>query len=185
MLYVSIAKRTDSPCGTTVAWPSGGSHTALANSNICAGLTNFSWNGFPYRSLVTIPSLEVNWGFAEFEAKLTIGSIAAEFVPLDALSTPKVPPCSCILDDSKDHQMIVRSASGLLSKSAYICPSCARRVRPTSNLQQKRRITQNYLEKTVEAKLAWAKQATEIKSGKQDSMLAMLEKRGFVNQVVG
>lgn len=50
---------------------------------------------------------------------------------------------------------------------------------------QKRFITQNHLKKTLEAKLEWARQATEIKTGKRDSMLTMLEKRGYVNQVVG
>lgn len=39
--------------------------------------------------------------------------------------------------------------------------------------------------KTIEAKIKWANQATEIKAGKQDSMLTMLEKRGYVNQIVG
>lgn len=52
-------------------------------------------------------------------------------------------------------------------------------------VQQRRGITQAYLQKTAEAKVAWAKRATEIKASKQDSMLTMLEKRGLVNQVVG
>jgi len=33
--------------------------------------------------------------------------------------------------------------------------------------------------------LAWAKKAAEIQAGKQESMLAMLENRGYVNQIVG
>jgi hypothetical protein len=81
--------------------------------------------------------------------------------------------------------MIVRSAAGLRLKSPYICPSCALRLRPTSAVHQKRGITQNYLEKTIEAKLDWTKRATEIKSGNQESMLTMLEKRGYINQIVG
>ncbi len=74
---------------------------------------------------------------------------------------------------------------GLLQTSAYICPSCALRLRPFASATQKRLITQGYLKKTVEAELEWARKATEIKAGKKDSMLTMLEKRGFVNQVVG
>jgi len=52
-------------------------------------------------------------------------------------------------------------------------------------VHQKRGITQAYLQKTIEAKIEWAKRATEIKAGGEESMLTMLEKRGYINQVVG
>lgn len=82
-------------------------------------------------------------------------------------------------------QMVVRSSTELLSRSPYICPSCVRRLVRKTIVHQRRGITQAYLQKTLEAKVEWAKRATEIKAGKQDSMLTMLEKRGLVNQIVG
>lgn len=50
---------------------------------------------------------------------------------------------------------------------------------------QKRNISQKYLQKESEAKKDWAKKAEKIKAGDQESMLTMLEKRGYVNQIVG
>ena len=50
---------------------------------------------------------------------------------------------------------------------------------------QKRFISKDYLQKTLEAKLQWARQATEIKAGKKERMLELLEKRGYINQIVG
>jgi len=81
--------------------------------------------------------------------------------------------------------MIPKASPRLFQKSSYICSSCARRFRAFGSATQKRSITQNHLKKTLEAKLDWARQATEIKAGKKDSMLTMLEKRGYVNQIVG
>ena len=69
--------------------------------------------------------------------------------------------------------------------SSFICPSCTRRIRLLGLVNQKRFISENYLQKTLEAKLQWARQATEIKAGRKGSMLDMLEKRGYVNQIVG
>ena len=83
------------------------------------------------------------------------------------------------------YRTVVRFSNGL----PYICPSCKGRLQTQFRLGvspfQKRFITQNYLRKSLEAKLAWARQATKIKDGKQDSMLSVLEKRGYVNQIVG
>ena len=73
----------------------------------------------------------------------------------------------------------------IFPSSAFICPSCTRRIRLLGSANQKRFITQNYLQKSLEAKLQWARQATEIKAGRKESMLDMLEKRGYVNQIVG
>ena len=50
---------------------------------------------------------------------------------------------------------------------------------------QKRSITQNWLRKTEEAKEAWDAQAQEIKAGRKQSMLSLLEERGYVNAVAG
>lgn len=81
--------------------------------------------------------------------------------------------------------MISKLSSSLLQSSSFICPSCIRRIRLLGSPNQKRFITENYLRKTLEAKLQWARQATEIKAGRKKSMLDMLEKRGYINQIVG
>ncbi len=76
--------------------------------------------------------------------------------------------------------MIGRPSPSLVLRSRHICQSCVLRLYP-----QRRVISQKYLEKQLDAKLAWAKKAAEIQAGKQESMLAMLENRGYVNQIVG
>jgi len=50
---------------------------------------------------------------------------------------------------------------------------------------QKRGITQQHIRKVGEAEEQWAQWASEIKAGKRQSFLSMLEERGFVNSVVG
>ncbi len=82
------------------------------------------------------------------------------------------------------------TASRLSQTSPYICASCVRHARIRGlRLQgamiQKRSITQNWLKKTAEAKDAWDAQAKEIKAGRKQSMLSILEERGYVNSVAG
>ena len=82
------------------------------------------------------------------------------------------------------------TASGLSRTSPYICASCARHVRALGLRSQgvtvqRRSITQNWIRKTAEAKEAWDAQAIEIKSGRKQSMLSVLEERGYVNSVAG
>ena len=101
--------------------------------------------------------------------------------------SPEV-PMSCLRGAHRrafERPMSSHKPSALLQKVRYICPSCACRVRPLRLQNQSRAITQNFLQKTIEAKLDWARQATEIKAGRKESMLTMLEKRGFVNQIIG
>ena len=81
--------------------------------------------------------------------------------------------------------MISRLPPPTLPSFPFICLSCTRRIRLLGSANQKRSITENYLQKTLEAKLQWARQATEIKAGRKESILDMLEKRGYVNQIVG
>lgn len=81
--------------------------------------------------------------------------------------------------------MISHSPQRLLQNSHYLCPSCARRLRTLNLANQTRSISQGHIKKTLEAKLEWARQATEIKAGRKESMLSMLEKRGYVNQIIG
>lgn len=69
----------------------------------------------------------------------------------------------------------------------YVCASCARSlfIAKSTLGAQTRSITQNYLRKTAEAADQWATWAGEIKAGKRKSMLAILEERGYVHQIVG
>ena len=86
---------------------------------------------------------------------------------------------------SSQYQMVSKPSLNILDSSPFICPSCIRSMRLQCSSAQKRFITQNYLRKTLEAKLQWTRQATEIRAGKKERMLDMLEKRGFINQIVG
>ena len=81
--------------------------------------------------------------------------------------------------------MISRVSPNLILASRYICASCARRLRPTGSKPQRRNITQTSGDNTTETKKEWEKRAREIREGKQESMLTMLENRGYVNQIVG
>jgi tyrosyl-tRNA synthetase len=69
----------------------------------------------------------------------------------------------------------------------YICTSCVRsQLIPSSKPGlQTRSITENFLKKTAEAADKWAMWAGEIRDGKRQSMLSILEERGYVNQIVG
>ena len=70
-------------------------------------------------------------------------------------------------------------------RSRHFYPPCVRQFTLKRATAQKRTITQNYPKTTEETKQEWAKQATEIRAGRRESMLAMLEKRGYINQIVG
>src|SRR5438046_1502558 len=62
--------------------------------------------------------------------------------------------------------------TGLVHGSAVIC-------------LQKRGITMQHLRRIKEADEQWAQWAREIREGKRQSFLKMLEERGYVNSVVG
>ena len=81
--------------------------------------------------------------------------------------------------------MLHNSPSRVVQESLRLCPSCAIRLRTLNSTGQRRSITQQHIEKILEAKLEWARQSTEIKAGRKESMLTLLEKRGYVNQIVG
>jgi hypothetical protein len=51
--------------------------------------------------------------------------------------------------------------------------------------QEKRWITQNHIRKIKDAEEDWQRRATAIRDGTKQSMLSLLEERGFVNQIVG
>lgn len=71
----------------------------------------------------------------------------------------------------------------------YICLSCQSRLPTTASQppqsQQKRWITRSHIIRIKEAMDDWAERADAIKNGKKQSMLSVLEERGFVNQIVG
>ncbi|KAK7525473.1 tyrosyl-tRNA synthetase [Phyllosticta citriasiana] len=62
----------------------------------------------------------------------------------------------------------------------HVCRQCASR-RPISPAFT-RRITQDYLRKTLEAEMEWKEKAKEIKAGKQPSFMSFLDERGYVKQ---
>ena len=97
---------------------------------------------------------------------------------------------SSVFHSSETAAMVAASASLQLSTSIpYVCRSCLKRqllrgpvVRP---LGQRRTITQGWLRKTDEAEQAWRAQAEEITAGRKESMLSVLEKRGYVHAIAG
>ncbi|KAK8184129.1 tyrosyl-tRNA synthetase [Phyllosticta citribraziliensis] len=62
----------------------------------------------------------------------------------------------------------------------YVCTQCAsrKRISPASA----RRITQDYLRKTLEAEMEWRERGKEVKAGKLPSFMSFLEERGYVKQ---
>ena len=75
-------------------------------------------------------------------------------------------------------------------QSSYVCSACL----PTSWAQfktllaaaaQKRHITQNFLRKKEAAREQWKMWAQEIRDGKKESYLKVLEQRGWVNNIAG
>ena len=86
--------------------------------------------------------------------------------------------------------MEIRGINGLVRKPPYICSSCRRkaqqaRVQASGVKAQTRCITQEFFRKKEEAKQAWASKAQDIKAGRQENILSILERRGYINQIVG
>ena len=87
--------------------------------------------------------------------------------------------------------------TGKAPRLPFICTPCRLRLEQTrgiafvSNLTKLRRTTEKhnwkwkYGDKLKNAEEEWQAKATEIEEGKRDSMLSILEQRGFVNQVAG
>ena len=77
--------------------------------------------------------------------------------------------------------------SGFTRTLPYICASCARSqfIAKSGFGSQTRSIGDKYRRKLAEAADQWATWAGEIEAGKRKSMLAILEERGFVNQIAG
>ena len=82
--------------------------------------------------------------------------------------------------------VVAQASTRLYSTSPYICRSCASRRATLTSLQEpKRAIHLNYLRKQEDAKKSWQNRGEEIRAGKQQSMLATLESRGYVSQIAG
>lgn len=81
--------------------------------------------------------------------------------------------------------MTPRPSVNAFSKSLpYVCRSCVY-CQSIAKTGQRRSITREFLRKTAEAEAQWKVQAGEIREGKRDSMLTILEKRGYVNSIAG
>lgn len=81
--------------------------------------------------------------------------------------------------------MLVKGNLHLPACKPYVCCSCLLQLPQAVVRQQRRAISQNYLKKQAEANAKWAENAEEIRAGNRDSMLTMLEKRGYIHQIVG
>ena len=71
----------------------------------------------------------------------------------------------------------------------YVCVSCRWRTTTTAShhpqLQQKRWITRNHIRRIKDAMTDWEERADATLKGKKQSMLSLLEERGFVHQIIG
>lgn len=79
----------------------------------------------------------------------------------------------------------VRSSVRFPETSLWVCRSCARRQRILLAQGQRRPVHLSYLKKQAAAEEAWEAQAEEIKDGKKESMLQILESRGYIGQIAG
>jgi hypothetical protein len=73
-------------------------------------------------------------------------------------------------------------------QSTYVCRSCRAKLFSADNRRlvvQKRWITRNHIRKIQEAEEDWSLRADAIATGKKQSMLSLLEERGYVNQIIG
>lgn len=70
-----------------------------------------------------------------------------------------------------------------------VCLSCQWKLSTTAlqlaQAQQKRWITRTHIRRIKEAMGDWEQRANAIKKGEKQSMLSLLEERGFINQIVG
>ncbi|KUJ18977.1 uncharacterized protein LY89DRAFT_508940 [Mollisia scopiformis] len=68
---------------------------------------------------------------------------------------------------------------------AYVCPRCTLQASNASGKTIRRWIGTKYLAKMADAEMAWSQKASSIKSGKEKSMLTILEERGLVQTFTG
>jgi len=81
--------------------------------------------------------------------------------------------------------VVVGSGARLTQAGSWICHACARRQRVLLTQGQRRPIHLSYLKKQAEAAKAWQAQAKEIREGRKQGMLEILESRGYVGQIAG
>lgn len=72
--------------------------------------------------------------------------------------------------------------------SAYICGSCRAKLSSSEAWPrsiQKRWITKNHIRRIKSAEEEWAERADAVLAGQKQSILSLLEERGYVNQIIG
>lgn len=67
----------------------------------------------------------------------------------------------------------------------YLCQQCLRRQHTLASDQSPVKTWASEVQNEVERRTAWEEQAGRIRSGAQQSMLSVLEERGFVKDVAG
>ena len=79
-----------------------------------------------------------------------------------------------------------------LRPAPWVCQSCQRHLRharqtvhPPVATTQKRTITRKYQARTKDAEEQWQERYAEIRNGQRQSMLDILQERGFLNAVAG
>ena len=74
------------------------------------------------------------------------------------------------------------------SRSSYICAKCIRRIQvrypsTVARVAAKQGFTYKYGQKLEKAAEEWQDKAVEIRNGGQESMLSILEQRGYVEAI--
>lgn len=81
--------------------------------------------------------------------------------------------------------VVAGSSTRLTNSGSWICRVCARRQRVVLAYGQRRSIGLKYLKKKADAAEAWKQQANEIRQGRKEDMLGILESRGYIGQIAG
>ena len=72
--------------------------------------------------------------------------------------------------------------------SQYMCTSCRNHIWNSVNSranEQKRWITRRHIQKIKDAAEDWTSREKAVEEGTKQSMLSLLEERGYINQIIG
>ena len=85
--------------------------------------------------------------------------------------------------------VVAKTDRRLYPACMYVCRSCSRKqadlVPSLYRVPNRARLHLNYLRKQEDAKIQWQQRAEEIATGSRQSMLDILESRGYIGQIAG
>jgi hypothetical protein len=97
--------------------------------------------------------------------------------------------CSSLTTPSWTVTKLIMASPSLIWSSTrpnlYVCARCAFNASNASGKVRKRWLGQHYINNLNKAEKDWQARATEIREGRQKSMLTILEERGLVQSIAG